>query len=107
MPSRVESTSGSPELPEDPTGKATLKISATGDHKRQINLGMAVSGRDSVACIRVAVAGLMGTAGPALTLYFGHVSAYPAEWVAAIAGGQLVVAVLGVWPHHDQNEVRK
>ena len=90
MPSRARPISNLPELPEDPTDKATLQVEACADHGRRVALGMTVPGRDTVACASIAAAVVIGVGGPLATIYEAQASGFPSGWAAGIACAQVV-----------------
>jgi hypothetical protein len=94
MPSRARPISNLPELPEDPTDKATLQVEACADHGRRVALGMTVPGRDTVACASIAAAVVIGVGGPLATIYEAHAASFAPGWAACIACAQVVGATL-------------
>jgi hypothetical protein len=103
MPSRALPLSNPPELPEDPTDKATLRIDARADHGRSVSLGMTVPGRDTVACATITASTVIGIGGPAATIYEAHAAGFAPSWAACIACVQVVGAVvLGLRARHRQ-----
>jgi hypothetical protein len=100
MPSRARRLGNLPELPEDPTDKATLRIEARADHGRSIDVGMTVPGRDTVACVTVAAATALGIGGPIGTIYEAHIAGFPPIWTGRIACTQILGSVvLGLRAH--------
>jgi hypothetical protein len=94
MPSRARPLSNPPELPEDPTDKATLKIEAHADRGRSVSVGMTVPGRDTVACATIAASITIGIVGPMATIYVAHATGFASSWAACIACVQVVGAVV-------------
>ncbi len=94
MPSRARPLINPPELPEDPTDKAVLRIEAHADRARSINLGVAVPGRDTVACASIAASTVIAIGGPMGTIYEAHAAGFPPGWATCIACAQLLGAVV-------------
>jgi hypothetical protein len=94
MPSPARPLDNLPELPEDPTDKATLRVEASADRGRHLAFGMVVPGRDTVACARLGAAVVIGVGGPIATIYEAHSSGFPASWTAGIACAQVICSVI-------------
>lgn len=99
MPIRTRQARDLPDLPEELTERATLRIEASIDRARSVSIGMVVPARDTVACALIAGAVAIGAFGPWLTL---NAASLPAGWLVCVICAQEMAAVVLGWiaSHH-------
>jgi len=85
----------SPDIAEDPTPSADLKIEVVHSEKG-LTVGLRVSQKDGSslirACVGIGTAAVIGVGGPAATIWAAHMTGFGPGWTCGLVAAQLALA---------------